>query len=166
MFKPDSITIKDIQSNPINGTTYVSENEAYTKTYEEYSPNTEIVTKIANWLTTHEEKLTFHAFGASWCGDCRIQIPRLVKIAETLGEEKMEVGIHSNIKVKAPYDRKKGELIWKSPPSPPETIDIRFDMQHIPAIFIFRKDGTCLGKIDEKPEHTPSLEGDILHYLA
>lgn len=165
MFDKESITLDDIKSESTNGLDYIQKNEAYMQTYNDYQPDEEKLKKIREILSAKNESLTLKAFGATWCKDCVIQVPRMVKIAEALEKDIFYISITGEIKVKPPYDRKPGELIWKSPPSPSESIDKRFDMFHIPAIFLFKKDGTCIGKIDEKPEHTPSLEGDIIHYL-
>ena len=116
-------------------------------------------------LVYEMECSTCYSFGATWCGDCRVHIPEIAKIVDILGDKIIIAGVLGGIKVKAPFQRKKGEPIWKSPPSPPETIDQRFDMGHIPAIFIFKRDGKCIGKIDERPSHTRTIEGDILHYV-
>ncbi len=166
MFDKTSIRLADITSDSTEGSAYIQENSEYTENYREYTPNQNKIDQIKSWLHEHDERLDIRAFGAVWCGDCRINIPRLVKIAEFVAPEKMEVKILSNIKTKPPYNRKPGELIWKSPPSPKEVIDPRFDMVHIPAIFLFTRDGTCIGKVDENPEHTSTLEGDIYYYLT
>lgn len=165
MFNENAITLSDIQSIPTPGNEYIKDNEAYMTTYSEYSPNAQILIQIRELLVSKKEKLIIRAFGAGWCGDCRIQIPRLIKIQDILANDHMEIGIFGDIKVKPPYERKNGELIWKSPPSPPEAVDPKFDMYHIPAIFLFLSNGQCIGKIDEKPQKTASLEGDILFYL-
>ena len=165
MFDTSSITFADIITKPKVGHEYVPTVDVYKPNYNSYEPNQEIIGKINSWLESHDEHLNIIAFGAVWCGDCKDQLPRLVKIERTLKNDRLEVGVLGSIKVKAPYAREKGKLIWKSPPSPPEAVDERFDMFHIPAIFIFNKAGKCLGKIDEKPEHKSTLEEEILFYL-
>lgn len=165
MFDKSKITLADIRSEYKIGYQYIPEEPAYKDNYEKYQPSQEIIDKIKAWLDEKEQYIVFVAFGATWCGDCKVQLPRLVKIERTLKDKRFEVRVLGGIKVKPPYEREKGKVIWKSPPSPPETLDERFDMFHIPAIFIFDKAGRCLGKIDEKPEHKPTMEEEILYYL-
>ncbi|MHA1776643.1 MAG: hypothetical protein DRO88_03530 [Promethearchaeia archaeon] len=164
-FDKNKITLTDIRSEYKIGYKYIPEEDAYKGNYEKYQPSQEVIDKIKSWLDEKEEHLVIVAFGATWCGDCKEQLPHLVKIERTLKNKRFEVRVLTGIKVKAPYEREKGKLIWKSPPSPPETLDERFDMVHIPAIFIFNKLGQCIGKIDEKPEHKATLEEEILYYL-
>ena len=164
MFDKDSISIGDIKSESIPALEYIASSEEYKKDFEKYSPEEEKIQKITAWIKEHDEKINIRAFGASWCVDCTIQLPRLIKVSEKVGEQ-IDVGIYYGIKVKPPYAREEGKVYWKVPPSQPETIDTRFDMFKIPAMYLFTKDGKCIGKINEKPEHTPSLEGDILHHL-
>ncbi|WP_457559536.1 TlpA family protein disulfide reductase [Candidatus Harpocratesius sp.] len=164
-FDNTKITLDDIKSDWKVGHDYIPQTEVYRENFEKYEPKSEIVQKIKSWLIENDEILIIVAFGANWCGDCKIQLPRLVKIERSLNDPRMEVRVLTGIKVKAPYQREKGKVIWKCPPSPPETLDERFDMFHIPAIFLFNKKGKCLGKIDEKPEHKSTLEEEILFYL-
>ncbi len=165
MFDTSSITFADIISKPKIGHEYVPTVDVYKSNFASYVPNQEVLTKIKSWLETNDEYLHLISFGAPWCGDCKDHLPRLVKIERTMQNDRLDEGVLGDIKVKPPYAREKGKLIWKSPPSPPESVDERFDMVHIPAIFIFNKAGKCLGKIDEKPEHKSTLEEEILYYL-
>jgi thiol-disulfide isomerase/thioredoxin len=165
MFDKEKITIDDITSKgqPINE--YIEGEEAYIKTRDNYQPDREKMKEISEILEKSGDKLTIKAFGAKWCGDCKIQLPHIAKIINHLGTEKAEAEVFSRIMTISPWLRKNAEFIWKVPPSPPETIEKKFDMHHIPAIFLFNSEGKCIGKIDEKPEKTENLEGDILHYL-
>ena len=165
MFNPSSITLADITSPSHPSEEYIQSHEVYVPEYKSYSPDQAKLDDIRAWLDKNDEILQIRAFGAVWCGDCKIQLPRIAKIAKNLNDPRFTVEILGNIKVKAPYARVEGKTIWKSPPAPPETNDTRFDMFHIPAIFIFNKAGRCLGKIDEKPEHTKTMETEVLHYL-
>ena len=165
MFSKDDITLADIKSTPEPAITYMKSNKVYKDNFANYSPNPEVLSKIKAWTVEHNENITVIAFGASWCGDCKKNMPELAKIDEIMDHKQFASKILANIKVIPPYERKEGELIWKSPPSPPETLDKKFDMFHIPAMFIFNKAGQCLGKIDENPEHKDTLEEEILYYL-
>ena len=165
MFDPSSITILDITSPSHPSDEYILSHDVYVPEFQSYHPNPAKLDKIRAWLDQNNENLQIRAFGAVWCKDCIEQLPRIAKIAKELNDPRFTLEILGKIKVKAPYAREEGKTIWIVPPSPPETNDTRFDMFHIPAIYIFNKDGKCLGKIDEKLEHTKTMETEILHYL-
>ena len=165
MFEKENLKLSDITTKTTPSTDYIASNELYKGNFNKYHPNLENINKIKDFLNKNAEKITIVAFGASWCKDCVKNLPELAKINDAIKDERFKVGILSNIKVKAPYAREKGKVIWIVPPSPPESIDLKFDMFHIPAMFIFNKAGDCLGKIDENPEHKDTLEGEILYYL-
>ena len=165
MFDKEKLKLSDIKSKTTPSLEYVSTNNLYKGNFDKYQPNLDVINKIKSFLDEKEEIISIIAFGASWCGDCKRNIPRLAKIDKVVEDERFKIEMLSNIKVKAPYAREKGKVIWISPPSPPETIDVKFDMFHIPAMYIFNKSGDCLGKIDENPEHKNTLEEEILYYL-
>ena len=165
MFDKEKLKLSDIKSKTTPSLEYVPSNDIYKGGFDKYSPNLEVVNKIKGFLDKKEEIITIVAFGASWCKDCVKNLPELAKIDDVVKDERLQIGVLSNIKVKAPYAREKGKVIWIVPPSPPETIDTKFDMFHIPAMYIFNKAGDCLGKIDENPEHKDTLEEEILYYL-
>ena len=165
MFDKEKLKLSDIKSKTTPSLEYISSNDLYKGNFDKYQPNLEVINKIKGFLNEKAENISIIAFGASWCGDCKQNLPRLAKIDSIVKDERFKIEILSNIKVKAPYAREKGKVIWISPPSPPETIDVKFDMFHIPAMYIFNKAGDCLGKIDENPEHKDTLEEEILYYL-
>jgi len=165
MFDKEKLNLSDIKSKTTPSLEYVAFNDIYKGGFDKYSPNLEVVNKIKGFLDKKEEQITIVAFGASWCKDCVKNLPELAKIDGVVKDERFKVGVLSKIKVKAPYAREKGKVIWIVPPSPPETLDEKFDMFHIPAMYIFDKTGNCLGKIDENPEHKDTLEEEILYYL-
>ena len=165
MFDKEKLKLSDITSKTTPSVEYVASNDIYKGGFDKYQPNLEITSKIKDFLSKKAEEITIVAFGASWCKDCKKNIPELAKIDDIVKDERFKIGVLSNIKVKAPYAREKGKVIWIVPPSPPETIDEKFDMFHIPAMYIFDKAGNCLGKIDENPEHKDTLEEEILYYL-
>lgn len=165
MFDKEKLKLSDIKSKTTPSLDYISSNELYKGGFDKYQPKSEVINKIKSFLDERTEKITIVAFGASWCKDCTKNLPQLAKIDKVAEDERFKIEVLSNIKVKAPYAREKGKVIWISPPSPPETIDLKFDMFHIPAMYVFNKSGDCLGKIDENPEHKDTLEEEILYYL-
>jgi thiol-disulfide isomerase/thioredoxin len=171
MFDKSDLSLENISSSYMIGKNYLENMDdqgnrnSYKKMFNNYQPNGEILQKIRIILDKNDEKLTIVAYGATWCPDCRLNIPRLIKIESEFNSTRLKLLIFSKIKTKMPTMRKPGQTIWKSPPSPPEAIDPKFDMKKIPMIYIFKKNGDCLGRIVENPEHTSTLEGDIHHHL-
>jgi len=165
MFDKEKLKLSDITSKTTPSLEYISSNDLYKGNFDKYHPNLEVVNKIKGFLDKKAEEITIVAFGASWCKDCVKNLPELTKIDSIAKDDRLKIEVLGNIKVKAPYAREEGKVIWISPPSPPETIDEKFDMFHIPAMYIFNKAGDCLGKIDENPEHKDTLEEEILYYL-
>ncbi len=171
MFEKENLQLSDFITPSIPGREYLSSvkekvyRKKYSDYYESYSPDKEKLAEIKTWLAKRDEELTIIAIGAKWCPDCTRNIGRLIKIDEVFNDPRFKYGVIGGIKTKLPYLRKKGEPIWKSPPSPPESVDPKFDLSHIPVIFLFNKAGVCLGRIVENPEHTSTLEGEIVHYL-
>ncbi len=165
MFDKEKITLDDIESEGKPLLEYVSENDLYQKEFNNYNPEEDQIEQLKKIIDEQEEKITVKAFGAEWCSDCKIQLPRIAKMTKILGKKRIEGEAFTKIKTKAKWGRKKGEPIWKSPPSPPETVDPKFDMFHIPAFYFFNKNGKCLGKIDEYPENKKTNEAELLYFL-
>lgn len=92
------------------------------------------------------------AFSASWCKDCTEQIPVLAHLAATTG---LEVRVFGGIK-KDPlsYSSK-----WRVPPSPPEINTLR--VEKLPTIIVFDANGLEVGRIEERPKMTLTLEEEL-----
>ncbi|MHA1584524.1 MAG: thioredoxin family protein [Promethearchaeota archaeon] len=165
MFDASKIKLSDFSSNITPVQDYVKNNDAYHLEYNKYVPNSLIIDKIKHWLQNNNEKLIIRVFGASWCPDCRQHTAQLAKIADLLPSDKIDFATFGEIKVIAKYSRKEGGPKWKSPPSPKEINNPILEVDKIPAFFVFKKDGLCLGKIDEHPEKTDTIEGEINYFL-
>ena len=102
--------------------------------YEQYRPRLDTVQRIKKLLPDAQVEIV----GASWCGDCRRQIPRFAALAERLNTWSVEL---------LGDDRATRE---------------RLSIQRIPT-FIVRasKGGKELGRIVETPA-SDSLEEDLL----
>jgi thiol-disulfide isomerase/thioredoxin len=170
MFNPQAIAIQDIQTPVLQWAEYIDTvkdlqfREPYEASYRAYVPKSAIINEIKLWLAKTNESIQIIAFGAKWCPDCQVQMPRLAKIAESVNDPRFSIGLIGGIMTKIPTQRKAGEPIWKSPPSPTESVDIRFDMGHIPILYIFGKSGKCIGRIVERPKKS-TIEDDILDIL-
>ncbi len=120
--------------------------------FENYELNPEVVGELKKYV----DDITVVVIGASWCKDCREAIPVLMRLEEDIG---LEVRVFGTVKT-APLDP---DNRWAIPPSPPEAK--KWDVKAIPWIEIFRKDGTRIGTIIEKPIVKPTLEAELLRVI-
>jgi thiol-disulfide isomerase/thioredoxin len=109
-----------------------------------------------NQLKKFADRYIVVAFSAEWCKDCTANIPVLALISEATG---LEVRIFGGLK-KDPlgYTRK-----WRIPPSPPEVKT--FQVDKIPLIIVFDKEGKDIGKIIENPQKKPTLEEELIQII-
>ncbi len=96
------------------------------------------------------------AFSAQWCEDCSKNIPVLGIISEATG---LEVRVFGRIKT----DPLCKDSLWAVPPSPPEVLT--FCVEKLPWIILFDKHCNEVGKIIENPEHTGSIEEELVHMI-
>jgi thiol-disulfide isomerase/thioredoxin len=109
-----------------------------------------------NQLKKFANKYIVVAFSAEWCKDCAVNIPVLALISEATG---LEVRIFGGLK-KDPLSHTKK---WRIPPSPPEVET--FNVDKIPLILIFDKEGKEIGRIIENPKRMPTLEEELYEII-
>jgi thiol-disulfide isomerase/thioredoxin len=109
-----------------------------------------------NQLGKSADKCTVVAFSAEWCKDCATNIPVLALIAEATG---LEVRIFGGLKKDSLSHSKK----WRIPPSPREVET--FQVDKIPLIIVFDKEGKCIGKIVENPREKPTIEEELVKII-
>jgi len=166
----NKLTIQDVKTPTTPGSQYMEKisdpryKTAYQSLFDEYRPNLKVMDEIKAWLTSNDEQLTIVAIGAEWCPDCRRNISALLKIQLELNDARFKVEIISGVKTN-PLRRTGKDIIWAVPPSPPEVADPKFEVKAIPMIYIFLKNGVCIGKITENPSHTKTVEEEILFYV-
>ncbi len=97
------------------------------------------------------------AFSAQWCEECSKCIPVLGLVSDTTG---LEVGVLGKIKTD-PLSRTSR---WRVPPSPPEVLT--FGVEKLPWIVLYDGQGKEAGKIIEGPEHTDSIEEELLFLVG
>ena len=114
----------------------------YSSNYDAYDVASEIIAPVENELVKHKILI----FMGTWCGDSKREVPRFIKILESV-DFPME-----NLKIVA-LDRRK-EHYKKSPNG--EEWGLR--IKRVPT-FIFYKNGKETNRIIESP--TVSLEADI-----
>ena len=95
-------------------------------------------------------------FSAEWCKDCAANIPVLALISEATG---LEVRIFGGLK-KDPLSHTRK---WRIPPSPAEVET--FQVDKIPLIIVFDKEGKDVGKIIENPREKPTLEEELIQII-
>jgi thiol-disulfide isomerase/thioredoxin len=117
-----------------------------------YSLNQEAV----NQLKKVADKYMVIAFSAEWCKDCAVNIPALALISEATG---LEVRIFGGLK-KDPLSHTRK---WRIPPSPQEVET--FQVDKIPLIIVFDKEGKEIGRIIENPRKKPTMEEELVIIL-
>jgi hypothetical protein len=96
------------------------------------------------------------AFSAKWCKDCAVNIPVLALISEVTG---LEVRIFGGL-MKDPLSHTRK---WRIPPSPPEVET--FQVEKIPLMIVFNKEGGIVGKVVENPQRKPTLEEELIQII-
>jgi thiol-disulfide isomerase/thioredoxin len=95
-------------------------------------------------------------FSAEWCKDCAANIPVLALISEATG---LEVRIFGGLK-KDPLSHTRK---WRIPPSPQEVET--FQVDKIPLIIVFDKEGKDIGRIIENPREKPTMEEELVKII-
>jgi hypothetical protein len=117
-----------------------------------YQPNVEALEGIKGLA----EEYFVLAFSAQWCKDCSQNIPVLGLVSGATG---LEVQVLGGIKT----DPLSKDCLWAIPPSPPEVLS--FCVEKLPWIILFDQQGNEVGKIVENPEHTGSIEEELLYFM-
>ncbi|MEM6720524.1 MAG: thioredoxin family protein [Bacteroidota bacterium] len=116
----------------------------FSKNYDAYEPDAEIIQKLQRKL----KKYTITIFMGTWCGDSKREIPKFYKLLEAANfpAEKLRViGVNnarSNYK-QAPNGEEKG-----------------MNIHRVPTFIVYNKRGKEVGRIVEHP--VESLEADLL----
>ncbi|MBU1367913.1 MAG: thioredoxin family protein [Bacteroidetes bacterium] len=114
----------------------------YESEYADYEVDGSVVSK----LKANQDGLEIVIVLASWCHDSKIQVPRFLKLLDTLAfseEQLLMIAVDS----------------YKNA----RTLDIHsYEIERVPT-FIFYRNGTELGRIIESPD--TSLEADMLRIL-
>lgn len=131
-------------------------NEPFRQRFLERKKAYQLDVKAINKLKSFANNYVIVAFSAEWCKDCAANIPVLALISESTG---LEVRIFGGLK-KDPLSPNRR---WSIPPSPPEVE--RFQVDKIPLILIFSKEGTEKGRIVENPRVGLTLEEEILRII-
>jgi len=116
-----------------------------------YQLKREVLTQLKKFAN----KYVIVAFSAEWCKDCAANIPVLALISEATG---LDVRIFGGLKKDTLSRTRK----WRIPPSPPEVET--FNVDKIPLMILFDKEGEEIGRITESPRE-PTLEEELLKII-
>ncbi len=128
------------------GLTSTNYNTWFSKEFNNYKPNKEVVQKNAKNL----KEYTITLFMGTWCGDSRREVPRFYKI--------LEASDYPMKQLTAVAVSRKPDMYKQSPNHEEKGLNI-----HRVPIFIFYKDGVEVNRIVESPVIT--LEEDIQNIL-
>lgn len=114
----------------------------YAGGYEEYTPNTEAVTKLEKGFTTEHKLLIF---GGTWCGDTQNLLPKFYKVVDAM-KQSPEIQL-----VMVDLNKVSGE-----------GIETKYKISYVPT-FIVLKNGKEIGRIVEVVNE--SIEADLAAIL-
>jgi thiol-disulfide isomerase/thioredoxin len=152
-----SINLSEIRKKTVSVEQYIKSlaqpfNEKFLKRKQTYTLNQ----KAVNQLKKFANKYMVVAFSAEWCKDCAVNIPVLALISEAT---ELEVRIFGGLKKDSLSQTRK----WRIPPSPQEVET--FQVDKIPLIIVFDKEGKHIGKIIENPREKPTLEEELVKII-
>jgi thiol:disulfide interchange protein len=152
-----SINLSEIRKKTVSVEQYLDSleepfRERFLTRKQTYTLNQEAV----NQLKKVADKYVIVAFSAEWCKDCAVNIPVLALISEAT---ESEVRIFGGLKKDSLSHTRK----WRIPPSPQEVET--FQVDKIPLIIVFNKEGKDIGKIIENPRKKPTLEEELIQII-
>ena len=152
-----NINLSEIREKTISVSQYL---ESITQPFKEKflarKQTYRLKTEVVNQLKELANKYVVVAFSAEWCKDCALNIPVLALIYEATG---LEVRVFGDLK-KDPLSHAKK---WRIPPSPPEVET--FNVDKIPLMIIFDREGREISRIIENPSRMPTLEEELCEII-
>ncbi|MHA1967207.1 MAG: thioredoxin family protein [Candidatus Hodarchaeales archaeon] len=102
-------------------------------------------------------------FSASWCKDCKLHLPEVSKIQESLLKNhsyELEAIVISGLK----FDSLNPNNTWKIPPTP-EEVSV-FNIVALPTLILIDKSTNMeIGRITEHPQQKDSIEEELVFLL-
>ncbi|MBN1683534.1 thioredoxin family protein [Candidatus Bathyarchaeota archaeon] len=151
------VNIEKLRSRSVLVTNYIQEPgigyEKFSQRKKEYTVDQSIIQKLRPFTN----KVIIFVFSAEWCPDCHRNVPILELISEKTG---IEIRVFGHIKRSNVNSTKK----WSIPPSPEEAEE--FNVQKIPYIILFDREGEKIGEIIENPPKGKTLEETLLKILT
>jgi thiol-disulfide isomerase/thioredoxin len=151
------INLSEIREKTVSVSQYI---ESLTQSFQEKflarKQTYQLKTEVVNQLKKFSNKYVVVAFSAEWCKDCALNIPVLALMSEATG---IEVRVFGDLK-KDPLSHTRK---WRIPPSPPEVET--FNVDKIPLIILFDKEGKEIDRIIENPSRMPTLEEELCEII-
>ncbi|MCB0398616.1 MAG: thioredoxin family protein [Winogradskyella sp.] len=119
----------------------------FTKNYDDYKPNSEIITTIASELKNY----TITLFMGTWCGDSKMEVPRLYKVLDACDFPTDQLTVIAVSREPNMYKQS------------PEREEKGLNIHRVPTI-IFYKNGKEVNRIVEHPVKT--FEEDIRNIIT
>lgn len=152
-----NINLSEIREKTVSVSQYM---ESLTQPFQEKfltrKQTYQLKAETVNQLKNLANKYLVVAFSAEWCKDCALNIPVLALISEATG---LEVRVFGDLK-KDPLSHTKK---WRIPPSPPEVET--FNVDKIPLMILFDREGREIGRIVENPSRMPTLEEELCEII-
>jgi thiol-disulfide isomerase/thioredoxin len=151
-----NVNLSEIREKTVSVSQYIESlkqpfQEKFLTRKQTYQLKTETVKQLK-----FADKYVVVVFSAEWCKDCASNIPVLALISEATG---IEVRVFGSLK-KDPLDHAKK---WRIPPSPPEVET--FNVDKIPLIILFDREGKESGRIIENSSKMPTLEEELCEII-
>ncbi|MEM3770111.1 MAG: thioredoxin family protein [Candidatus Bathyarchaeia archaeon] len=151
------INLEEIKQKTVPVNQYIASisepfREKFLERKKAYKLNLGATSKLKNLINN----VVVVAFSAEWCKDCAANIPVLALISDAT---RLEVRIFGGLKSDPLNPSRK----WSIPPSPPEVL--KFQVDKIPLILVFNREGIELGRIVENPKEGLTLEEEILQII-
>ncbi|MHA1733575.1 MAG: thioredoxin family protein [Promethearchaeota archaeon] len=171
LFDASDLKLEHVKTPTTSGEDYIKDivnpSALYTheKILEWYEPEGELVAAIRDILESRDEKLTIVVFAATWCPDSTQIVPRLIKVGQAIDSQCFSLQFLPPVLMDFKKNREGHQFPWAVPPSPDEILDSRFFFSRVPTLYLFLKDGNCIGRIVEDVAHAGNIEGEILYFL-
>lgn len=117
--------------------------EKYAVEYPAYTPDPEAIQKLKSLLQQQEVIIVM----GTWCGDCRLQVPRLYKVLDQAGFSAEQISL----------------IFVDESKKAANGLTAHLNIDKVPT-FIFTTDGKEAGRIIESPLVT--LESDMIEILT
>lgn len=152
-----NISLSEIKKKTVSVSQYIdSLKQPFSEKFLTRKQTYQLKREAINQLKKFANKYVIVAFSAVWCKDCAANIPVLALISEATG---IEVRIFGGLK-KDPLSHTRK---WRIPPSPQEVET--FQVDKIPLIIMFDKEGKEIGRIIENPREKPTLEEELIQII-
>lgn len=168
MFRPENLHWIDIESELLEGYTYIDhiqskrEKIMHRSNYKAYKPDLGLIEDIQSILTQTNHSMRILTLGASWCNTCADVKPTLIKIVEAVSSPKLRIFLLGGVKTTMLSTDE--EYSWAQK-SPPEFNNPKFAVDQIPLVYFFDESGQCLTRVEKYPRDAVLFEEVISQIL-